>query len=76
MTDQYIFSRVIISPQLTPQNTHITHTYQEKKKKIFEGNTVILRIQITTDYSGNCTSIIIINDIPLTPDVSHFTTIF
>lgn len=70
-----MFSRLIISPQLILQNTH-THAHtKEKEKKIFEWNTIILKIQIKADCSSHCVSIII-NDVPLTPDVSHFTVIF
>lgn len=74
-----MFSRLIISPQLILQNTH-THAHTKEKggkggKKIFEWNTIIFKIQIKADCSSHCVSIII-NDVPLTPDVSHFTAIF
>lgn len=76
MTDQDMFSRLIISPQLILQNTHThMHTPRKRGEKIFEWNTIILKIQIKADCSSHCVSIII-NDVPLTPDVSHFSAIF
>ena len=73
---RYFLKTDYFSPSHPPEQSRTKHTQQVKeKKKIFEWDTLILKIQITTGYSGHCTSIIIINDIKLTSVVSHFTAI-